>query len=66
MYRLDKTQVTRQTAEQADNTRAYWLTRPLHERWQAGWYLTCQAFGIDYKNPPRMEKILTNKRKHER
>ena len=55
-----------QTVAEADNTRAYWLTQTPYERWRAGWWLTCKAYNIDPENPPRMEKILTGKRKHAR
>jgi hypothetical protein len=64
MYQLDRTAFTAQTIQQADNTRAYWLQQPPHERLRAAWWLTCHAFGIDYNNPPKMEKNFFSSRKH--
>jgi len=54
MYRLDRTAFKIQSFKEADNNRAYWLSKTPAERWAAAWYLTCCAYGIDYKNPPRL------------
>ena len=35
-----------------------------HNRRILAWYLTCMAYGIDPKNPPKMEKVPVGMRKH--
>ncbi len=33
------------------------------QRLAEAWYLTCLAYGIDYKNPPKMDKTFGSSRK---
>ena len=64
MYRLDKKAFKAQTFEEADHTKEYWLKQSPSERWKAAWFLTCNAFGIDYKNPPRLDRECFSMRKN--
>ncbi len=64
MYRLDKTAFKIQSFAEADNTRAYWLNKTPEERWKAAWFLTCAAYGIDYNNPPRLDRNHFSMRKN--
>ncbi|CAN5345339.1 hypothetical protein BH09BAC1_BH09BAC1_26320 [soil metagenome] len=64
MYRLDRTAFKIQTFEEADNNRDYWLSKTPEERMAAAWYLTCCAYGIDYKNPPRLDRECFSMRNH--
>lgn len=65
MYKLDKTIVKSGSFDEAQQNDLFDKDTPIGERLQQAWYLTCMAFGIDYKNPPRMEKKLAGIRKHE-
>jgi hypothetical protein len=56
MYRLDRSAFKIQTLEEADNTRAYWLTQSLEERLRAAMYLNSIVYGFDPENPPRMDR----------
>lgn len=62
--RLDRTDFKINTPESADNNRDYWLSKTPEERFAAAWHLTCCAYGIDYLNPPRMDKTFFVIRKH--
>ncbi len=64
MYRLDRSAFKIQTFQEADNSTAYWLKKTIEERWKAAWFLTCAAYGIDYKNQPRMDRQLFSMRKN--
>ena len=66
MYKLDKTIVKAGTFDEAEKNNLFDKTTPIGERLEQAWYLTCMAYGIDYKNPPKMEKNLYSTRKHER
>lgn len=64
MYRLDRNAFKVQTFQEADNTREYWLSRPAEERFRAAWFLICAAYGIDYNNPPRLDRTCFKMRKN--
>jgi hypothetical protein len=64
MYKLDRTAFSIKTFKEADNNRAYWLSKTPAERWAAAWYLTCCAYGIDYKNPPKLDRTAFSMRKN--
>jgi hypothetical protein len=64
MFKLDRTAFKIQTFEEADNNRAYWLSKTPAERWSAAWYLTCCAYNIDPKNPPRLDRNVFSQRKN--
>lgn len=50
--RFDKTAYTEKTFKEADNSVAYWRTRPRWERLQAGYHLSLRAYGYDPAGPP--------------
>ncbi len=62
--RLDRSVFKVQSFHEAENTRAYWLTKSPDERFQAAWYLICSAWNIDAKNPPRLDKTYFSSRKN--
>jgi hypothetical protein len=64
MYRLDRTVFSIQSKKDAANTTKYWLSQSPEERWRAAWYLTCCAYGVDYDNPPRLDRSLFSMRKN--
>jgi predicted metal-binding protein len=64
MYKLDKTISKAQTFEQAEKEKLFSKDTPLDERLYQSWYLTCMAYGIDPKNPPKMDKKFYTTRKH--
>lgn len=45
--RFDKTAYAEKTFAEADNSVAYWRTRPMWERLQAGYHLSLRAYGHD-------------------
>lgn len=63
MFRLDKSTFRKGKISEQDNYVHFWLNKTPLERLEAGWYLTCSAYGIDYKDPPKMEKTQFTKRK---
>jgi hypothetical protein len=62
MYRLDRTAFKKQTLEEADNTRSYWLTKSLEERLQSAMYLNSIAYNFPIANPPRLDRTFFQKR----
>jgi hypothetical protein len=65
MYRLDKSISKPQSFEEAETAKKFDKEDTLTERLKQAWYLTCMAYGIDYNNPPKMEKKLFSVRKHQ-
>ena len=64
MYSLDRTVFKIQTFDQSAHTKEYWLKQAPEERWKAAWYLICSAYGIDYQNPPRLDRSQFAARKN--
>ena len=64
MYKLDKTISISGSLEEAEKAKKFDANDTLSERLKQAWYLTCMAYGIDYNNPPKMEKKLFSIRKH--
>jgi hypothetical protein len=64
MYKLDKTVSNSGSFEEAEKAKRFDANDTLSERLKQAWYLTCMAYGIDYNNPPKMEKKLFSIRKH--
>jgi len=64
MFQLDKTVFKKQSFRQSDNTRSYWLSKSIDERFQASLYLQSVVYGFDINNPPSMDKMVFKKRKH--
>ena len=63
--KLDKTKFRIQTYKEADNTVAYWRSRPWWERLQAGYHLSLRAYGYDPEDEPRLDKTVFKMRKRE-
>jgi hypothetical protein len=64
MFQLDKTAFKKQSFQQSDNTRGYWLSKSVEERFQAALYLQSVVYGFDLNNPPSMDKTVFSSRKH--
>ena len=64
MYRLDRTAFKINTFDEADNNRAYWMTKTPDERLAAAWYLIACACNLDYNNPPRLDRNVFSMRKN--
>jgi hypothetical protein len=47
MFRLDRTAFKVQSFQEADQNRAYWLSKLPMERLAAAWYLSCCTFNVD-------------------
>lgn len=58
MYKLDRTAFRRQTAEEADDQRAYWLALPPQERLRAAKDLIARAWGFSPDGVPPIDKAL--------
>ena len=65
MYKLDKTITTSGSFQESEKAKRFNKNETLSERLKQAWYLTCMAYGIDYNNPPKMEKKLFSVRKHQ-
>lgn len=65
MDKLDKTFFKKQSHEEANNNVAYWLSKPLKERWIAAYRLSLRAYGLDPDVHPRLDKTYIVKRKRE-
>jgi len=63
--RLDKAFFKKQSLEEADNIRSYWLSKSMDERLEAGYHLSLRAYGYDPENPPKMDKNYYVKRKRD-
>lgn len=64
MYRLDRSAFKINTFQEADNNRAYWMTKTPDERLAAAWYLIACAWNLDYNNPPRLDRNVFSMRKN--
>lgn len=65
MYRLDRQDFTIQTFESAANQRAYWLSKPPHERLAASWYLTCCAWNLNVDEVHQLDRTCFSIRNRE-
>ncbi|NUQ24430.1 MAG: hypothetical protein HUU34_10780 [Saprospiraceae bacterium] len=57
-FRLDRTAFQIKSHKDAAKQRAYWMKKTPMERLAAAWYLTCTAYNLDIKNPPRMDRSV--------
>jgi hypothetical protein len=57
-FRLDKSFFKKQSFDDAENTRAYWLSISPMERIRASIFLQYQVYGLPIDKEPRMEKHL--------
>jgi hypothetical protein len=65
MFRLDKNVISKGSFKEADDHRAYWLSKTPMERLQAAIYLQSIVFNFDPLSPPKMDKSYYTKRKRE-
>ena len=64
MYKMDKTVGKAMTHNEAEKEKLFPPVTTAKERLNEAWYLTCQAYGIDPENPPKMDKTVCSSRKH--
>ncbi|MEM9548113.1 MAG: hypothetical protein AAGA77_19185 [Bacteroidota bacterium] len=63
--KFDKTAYSEKTFKEADNSVAYWRTRPMWERLRAGYHLSLRAYGYDPNGPEqKIDLSIFSKRKH--
>lgn len=62
--RLDRTKFKRQSFDEADKQKEYWLSKSIEERLQAANYLNSIVYGYDLNNPPRLDRTKFSTRKH--
>lgn len=65
-YQLDRSAFKRQTAEEADDQRGYWLDQPLRERLRAAVRLNALAWNYPPDHPPKMKKDIFKTRRRMR
>jgi hypothetical protein len=57
-FRLDRTSFCIQTLENQGKNKSYWLEKSADERFATAAFLIANAFGVDLKNSPRMDKTV--------
>ena len=62
METLDKTYFIKQSTDQAQHNRPYWLSKTPLERLVAAYRLSLRAYGYDPDDPPALEKSYYTKR----
>ncbi|MCO6487559.1 MAG: hypothetical protein J5I98_04030 [Phaeodactylibacter sp.] len=65
-YKLDRTAFKRQTAGEADDQLAYWLSKPPQERLRAAARLNAIAWNYPPGRPPKMQKDVFKARRRMR
>jgi hypothetical protein len=63
-FKLDRSAFKVSPRENQKESREYWLQKTPMERFAAAWYLTAYAYGIDYMNPPPLDRNAFSMRKH--
>jgi len=63
-YQLDKSYAKAQSFAEADNQYVYWEKQSVEERLKASWYITCQAYGLEYSTQHKLDKTVHSTRKH--
>jgi hypothetical protein len=63
MYKMEKTIGKGKTHKMAEKDKLFSPETSYGKRLAEAWYLTCMAYGIDYKNPPKMDKTFGSSRK---
>ena len=64
MYKIDKTVGRAMTHKEAEKEKLFPPETTAKQRLNEAWYLTCQAYGIDPDNTPKMDKTIGSSRKH--
>jgi hypothetical protein len=62
---MDRTIGKLTTQNELEKAKLFSLETTYGQRLAEALYLTCMAYGIDYKNPPKMEKTFGYGRKSE-
>lgn len=65
MYKMDKTVGKKMSQKESEESKLFPPETTYGQRLAEAWYLTCMAYGIDYKNPPKMDKTFGYGRKSE-
>lgn len=63
MYKMDKTIGRLTSQNELEKDKLFPPETTYGQRLAEAWYLTCMAYGIDYKNPPKMDKTFGSSRK---
>lgn len=66
MYKMDKIVGKGMSHKEAEINKRFPPETTYGQRLAEAWYLTCMAYGIDHKNPPKMDKTFGSSRKHEK
>ncbi len=66
MFKMDKTIGKGKTHKASESDKLFLPETTYGQRLAEAWYLTCMAYGIDYKNPTKMDKTVGSSRKHNR
>lgn len=66
MYKMDKSVGKGISHKEAEKRKLFPPETTYGQRLAEAWYLTCMAYGIDHKNPPKMDKTFGSSRKHEK
>ena len=64
MMKLDRTQFKMQCFKEAENDRAYWLSKTPAERFAAAWYLICVAYNLPHKRDIPLDRTYFKMRKN--
>lgn len=59
MFKLDRTAFKITTPDQqVDEDLDYWLSKSVPERLAASWYLTCCAYGLEYRADHKLDRTV--------
>ena len=64
MYKMDRTVGKVIPDKEDEKEKLFPLEASLKQRLDEVWCLTCRAYNIDPKNPPKMDKTVGSSRKH--
>lgn len=62
--KLDRTQFKMQSFKEAENDRAYWLSKTPAERFAAAWYLICVAYNLPHDTHTPLDRTYFKMGKH--
>lgn len=57
-FKMDRTISSKSSHKELEKNKQFSSETPYGQRLAESWYLTCMAYGIDYKNPPKMDKTF--------
>lgn len=63
-FKLDRTAFSIKTFNEADNTTQFWRNKTSNERFEAAWYLICQAYNLDPSKQHKLDRTIFSFRKH--